>query len=68
MISSRTWLSFFAVKDQKFHQRGIMKLPESWQKVIEQNGRYLIFFVYKNEFYFTLKTEIAFLPTQYEDF
>ena len=32
---------FFAVKDQKFYQRGIMKLPERLQKVIEQNGRYL---------------------------
>ena len=29
---------FSAVKDQKFYQRGIMKLPERWQKVIEQNG------------------------------
>ena len=32
---------FFAVKDQKFSRRGIMKLPERWQKVIEQNGKYL---------------------------
>ena len=32
---------FFAIKDQKFYQRGIMKLPERWQKVIEQNKRYL---------------------------
>ena len=32
---------FFAVKDQKFYQRGVMKLPERWQKIIEQNGRYL---------------------------
>ena len=32
---------FFAVKDQKFYRGGIMKLPERWQKVIEQNGRYL---------------------------
>ena len=31
---------FFAVKDQKFYQCGIMKLLERWQKVIKQNGRY----------------------------
>lgn len=34
-------VEFFAIKDQKFYERGIMKLPERWQKVIEQNGRYL---------------------------
>ena len=34
-------VKFFAVKDQKFYQRGIVKLPEKRQKVIEQNGRYL---------------------------
>ena len=28
-------LQFFADKDQKFYERGIMKLPERWQKVIE---------------------------------
>ncbi|CAK9834550.1 Mariner Mos1 transposase [Anthophora retusa] len=32
---------FFGDKDRKFYERGIMKLPERWQKVIEQNGRYL---------------------------
>ena len=41
MTSNRTRLSSFAVKDQKFHQRGIMNLPERWKTVIEQNGRYL---------------------------
>ena len=35
------WAEFFAVKDQKFYQHGIMKLPERWQKVIKQKGRYL---------------------------
>ena len=35
-------LQFFADKDQKFYERGIMKLPERWQKVIEQNGKYII--------------------------
>ena len=32
----------FADKDQKFYERGIMKLPERWQKVVEQNGKYII--------------------------
>ena len=32
---------FVAVKVQKFYQRGIIKLPERWLKVIEQKGRYL---------------------------
>ena len=35
-------VQFFADKDQKFHERGIMKLPERWQEVIEQNGLYII--------------------------
>ena len=35
-------VEFFADKDQKFYEREIMKLPERWQKVIEQNRRYLI--------------------------
>ena len=33
---------FFTDKDQKFYERRIMKLPERWQKVIEQNGKYII--------------------------
>ena len=33
---------FFANKDQKFYERGIIKLPERWQKVIGQNGKYII--------------------------
>ena len=41
MTLNRTWQSFFAVKDQKFYQRGIMKLPGRWQEVIEQSGRHL---------------------------
>ena len=28
-------IQFFTNKDQKFDERGIMKLPEKWQKVIE---------------------------------
>ena len=35
-------VQFFADKDQKFYERGIIKLPERWQKVIEQNGKYII--------------------------
>ena len=35
-------VQFFADKDQKFYERGIMKLPEIWQKVIAQNGKYII--------------------------
>ena len=35
-------VQFFADKDQKFCGRGIMKLPEIWQKGIEQNGKYII--------------------------
>jgi len=33
---------FLAEKDRKFYERGIMKLPERWQKIIEQNGQYII--------------------------
>ena len=28
----------FAQKDKKFREDGIMKLPEKWQKVVEQKG------------------------------
>ncbi|CAK9810962.1 hypothetical protein ANTPLA_LOCUS6744 [Anthophora plagiata] len=33
---------FFAEKDSKFWKDGIMKLPIRWQKVIDQNGQYII--------------------------
>ena len=33
---------FFAQKDKKLWEDGIMKLPEKWQKVVEQNGVYVI--------------------------
>lgn len=33
---------FFAQKSQNFYERGIMQLPERWQKVIDQNGQYII--------------------------
>jgi len=35
-------IQFFADKDQKFNERGIMKLPERWQKIIGQNKKYII--------------------------
>ena len=33
---------FFAQKDKKFCEDGIMKLPGKWQKVVEQNGEYTV--------------------------
>jgi histone-lysine N-methyltransferase SETMAR len=33
---------FFDEKPRKFYEDGIMKLPERWQKVIEQNGQYIV--------------------------
>ena len=35
-------VQFFADKDRSFYERGIMKLTERWQKVIEQNEQYII--------------------------
>lgn len=35
-------VKFFTNKDEDFFNRGIMKLPSKWTKVIEQNGAYLI--------------------------
>ena len=35
-------IQFFASKKQTFYESGIMKLTERWQKVIEQNGQYII--------------------------
>ena len=32
-------IQFFANKNHKFYERGIMMLPERWQKVIDQNGQ-----------------------------
>ena len=32
-------IQFFANKNHKFYERGIMILPERWQKVIDQNGQ-----------------------------
>ena len=33
---------FFAQKDKKFWEDGIMKLSEKWQKVVEQKGEYIV--------------------------
>ena len=35
-------IQFFASKKQTFYESGIVKLAGRWQKVIEQNGRYII--------------------------
>jgi len=35
-------VQFFASKNQKFYERGIMELIEKQQKVIDQNGKYII--------------------------
>ena len=35
-------VQFFSNKDQKFYVHRIMKLPERWPKVIEQNETYII--------------------------
>ena len=32
---------FFAQKDKKFWEGGIMKVPEKWQKVVGQDGEYV---------------------------
>ena len=35
-------VQFFTDNDQEFYERGIIKLPERWKKVIELNGKYII--------------------------
>ena len=35
-------IQFFASKNQTFYESGIIKLTKRWQKVIEQNGQYII--------------------------
>ena len=35
-------IQFFASENQTSYESGIMKLTERWQKVIEQNGQYII--------------------------
>ncbi|EZA49301.1 Histone-lysine N-methyltransferase SETMAR [Ooceraea biroi] len=37
------WLEdFFAQKSRDFYKRGIMSLPERWQKVVDQDGQYIL--------------------------
>ena len=33
---------FFATKTKEFYEKGIMILPEKWQKVIDNNGHYIV--------------------------
>ena len=33
---------FFAQKDKKFQEDRIVKLSEKWQKIVEQNGEYVV--------------------------
>ncbi|EZA62088.1 Histone-lysine N-methyltransferase SETMAR, partial [Ooceraea biroi] len=33
---------FFAQKSRDFYKRGIMSLPERWQKVVDQDGQYIL--------------------------
>lgn len=33
---------FFAEKDSKFFERGIMQLSERWQKIVDQSGQYIV--------------------------
>ena len=38
----RHLVQVFAQEDKKFWEDGIMKLPEKWQKVVEQKGEYVV--------------------------
>ena len=40
--SKRHLEQFFAQKDKMFWEDGSMKLPEQWQKVMEQNSEYMV--------------------------
>ena len=33
---------FFAQKNKKFWEDGIMKLPEKWQKLMKENSEYMV--------------------------
>ena len=66
--SKRHLQQFFAQKDKKFWEDGIMKLPEKWQKVVEQKGKYIIqwssWWKWKICLLFLLKNQRNFWPTQ----
>ena len=34
-------IQFYANKNQKFYEHGILMLPERWQKVIDRNGQHI---------------------------
>ena len=60
----------FAPKNQTFYESGNMKLTERWQKVIEQNGQYIIdkcllFVINELALKIMKKKEITLFPTQY---
>lgn len=41
--SIKTYLeAFFAEKDQKFYEKGIMILTERWQQIVDNNGQYVL--------------------------
>ena len=63
-------VQFFAYKDQKFYQRGNIKLPERWRKVIEQKEKYITdlssFLVFKKMWLICIKkSAITSGTTQY---
>jgi len=33
---------FFAQKSRGFYENGIISLPERWQKIIDQDGQYIL--------------------------
>ena len=35
-------LQYFAQKGQKIFEQGILNLPKRWEKLVEQNGQYII--------------------------
>ena len=63
-------LEQFFTQDKRFWADGFNRLPEKWQKVVEQNGEYKMVnkTLGENEklaFYLYLKTEGTFWSTQY---
>jgi len=35
-------LQYLAQKGQQFFEQGISNLPKRWEKIVEQNGQYII--------------------------
>ena len=46
---------FFAQKNKEFWEDGIIKLPERWKKIIEQNGKYFSILLAFNSLWGTFK-------------